>query len=114
MRQLRKEYSDEAEFQKVIQRAQLRDPIKPGTLHHVLDHIDHIVHVAGVDHVGLGSDFDGVNMLPAQLEDVSAYPLITQELHNRGYTEQEIHQIMSGNVMRVFRDTELVAKQLSR
>jgi membrane dipeptidase len=70
------------------------------------------VRVAGLDHVGLGSDFDGVSRLPRQLEDVSKYPVITQELLNRGYTAAEIHQILSGNMLRVMRDAEAVAKKL--
>ena len=86
---------------------------KPGTIHDVVDHIDHIVRVAGIDHVGLGSDYDGVSMLPKQLEDVSTYPLITQELLNRGYTADEIKRINSGNILRVMRNAEQVAKQMT-
>ena len=74
--------------------------------------IDHIVRVAGIDHVGIGSDYDGVSMLPNQLEDVSTYPVITQELLNRGYTPQQIHKINSGNILRVIRESEKVAKKL--
>ncbi|HCO26257.1 MAG TPA: membrane dipeptidase, partial [Gimesia maris] len=88
--------------------------MKPGTIHDVVDHIDHIVKVAGVDHVGIGSDFDGVSTLPAQLEDVSTYPLITQALLDRGYTDQQIKQIMGLNLMRVLRQAEQVAKQLQQ
>src|ERR1044071_6463401 len=85
------------------------NPIEPGILADLVDHIDHIVRVAGVEHVGLGSDFDGVTSLPAQLDDVSTYPLITQELLNRDYTAEEIHLIMSGNILRVMRDVERIA-----
>ena len=63
------------------------------------------------DHVGLGSDYDGVSLLPRQLEDVSTYPVITQELLNRGYTADEIQKINSGNIMRVLREAEQVAKR---
>jgi membrane dipeptidase len=83
----------------------------PGTIHDVVDHIHHIATVAGVDHVGIGSDFDGVPRLPAQLEDVSTYPLITQELLNRGYTKPDIHKILGGNVLRALRGAEKVAKR---
>jgi membrane dipeptidase len=114
MRELRKQYPNEEDYRRERKRWELRNPIEAGTLHHVIDHIDHIVRVAGIDHVGLGSDYDGVSLLPRQLEDVSTYPLITQELLNRGYTEQEIHQLMSGNILRVMREAERVAKQLSR
>lgn len=77
-----------------------------GTIHVLLDHIDHIAKVAGVEHVGLGSDFDGVSVLPTQLEDVSCYPLITQGLIDRGYSDDEIEGILGGNLMRVFRAAE--------
>ncbi|MCA9050711.1 MAG: dipeptidase, partial [Planctomycetaceae bacterium] len=72
-----------------------------GTIHDVLDHIAHAVSVAGAEHVGIGSDFDGISRVPIQLEDVSCYPLITQGLLDRGYSETVIHGILGGNVMRV-------------
>lgn len=78
----------------------------------VLDHIDHIAEVAGIDHVGIGSDFDGVPALPKQLDDVSTYPVITQGLLDRGYSEQEIRKVLGDNVMRVFRESERVAKSM--
>jgi len=88
--------------------------MKPGTIHDVVDHIDHIVKVAGVEHVGIGSDFDGVSTLPAQLEDVSTYPLITQALLDRGYSDEQIKLIMGQNLMRVLREAEQVSKQLQQ
>ena len=84
-----------------------------GTLHDVVDHIDHLVKVAGIDHVGIGSDFDGVPRLPEQLESVATYPLITQELLNRGYDRESIHKILGGNVLRVLREAEGVAKAIA-
>jgi membrane dipeptidase len=111
-RELRQQYPDDAEFRLAQRRWGAENPIEAGTIHDVVDHIDHIVRVAGVEHVGLGSDFDGVGLLPRQLEDVSKYPLITQALLNRGYTEAEIHQILSGNMLRVLRAAEQVAEQL--
>ena len=84
-----------------------------GTLHDVVDHIDHIVKFAGVDHVGIGSDFDGVPRLPHQLESVATYPLITQELLNRGYNRASIHKILGGNMMRVLRAAEQVKNELN-
>lgn len=77
-----------------------KNPIEPGSVHTVLDHIDHIAKVAGVDHVGLGSDFDGITMVPKELEDVSTYPKITQGLLDRGYSEQDIKKILGGNLLR--------------
>jgi membrane dipeptidase len=75
----------------------------------VVDHIDHIAKVAGIDHVGLGSDFDGIGTVPQQLEDVSCYPNITQELLNRGYDESAIKKVLGGNILRVLKRAEAVA-----
>lgn len=83
-----------------------------GTLADVCNHIDHVVKVAGIDHVGIGSDFDGVPRLPVGLEDVSTYPRITQELLNRGYNKEQIHKILGGNALRILREAEQVAKEL--
>lgn len=88
------------------------NPIYPGTVHDVVDHIEHVIEVAGIDHVGLGSDFDGVTMVPKQLEDVSTYPVITQALMDRGYGEQDIHKVLSGNIMRVIRQAQAVRQRL--
>jgi membrane dipeptidase len=88
-------------------------PAPPATLAQVVDHIDHIVKVAGIDHVGIGSDYDGVTELPQQLEDVSTYPRITQELLNRGYNKDQIQKIMGGNLLRVMREAEKVAERPS-
>ncbi|MDG2012118.1 MAG: dipeptidase [Pirellulaceae bacterium] len=78
----------------------------------VVDHIDHIVKTAGIDHVGIGSDYDGIRGLPRGLEDVSCYPMITQELLNRGYQKEGIHKILGGNALRVLRQAEAVSHRL--
>ena len=83
-----------------------------GTYRDVADHIDHLVKVAGVDHVGIGSDFDGITMRPVGLDDVSSYPRLTEELLHRGYSETDIHKILGGNVLRAFRQAGDVAKRL--
>ena len=75
----------------------------------VLDHIDHAVKVAGVDHVGLGSDFDGVFDLPSGLHDVTRLPWITYGLLKRGYSEADVRKILGGNVLRVLEEVERVA-----
>lgn len=113
-RELRKQYPDDKEYEQARAAWRARNPIPAGTVRHVVDHIDHIVRVAGIDHVGLGGDFDGVAKLPVQLEGVDKYPLITQELLDRGYTADEIHQILSGNVLRVMREAERVAQELKK
>jgi N-acyl-D-amino-acid deacylase len=113
MRKLRAEFPDADDYSKARAKWRLKNPILPGTIHDLVDHIDHIVRVAGVEHVGLGSDYDGVGMLPRQLEDVSTYPLITQELLNRGYTADEIALICSGNILRVMENAERVAREMA-
>jgi membrane dipeptidase len=83
-----------------------------GSYRDVADHIDHLVKVAGIDHVGIGSDFDGITMWPVGLDDVSSYPRLTEELLRRGYSESDIHKILGGNVLRAFRQAGDVAKRL--
>ena len=83
-----------------------------GSIHDVVDHLEHIIRVAGINHVGLGSDFDGVPRLPTQLENVSTYPLITQELLNRGYGAPDIHKLMGSNALRALREAERVSKAM--
>lgn len=67
----------------------------------LVDHIDHVVRVAGVDHVGLGSDFDGISVLPEGMEDVTDLPVITAELVERGYSDRDIRKILGGNLLRL-------------
>ena len=81
-------------------------------LRKLIDHIDHIVQVAGVDYVGLGSDFDGVSDLPEGMEDCSQLPNITYELLKRGYREQDIRKILGENFLRVVGQAEEVARRL--
>jgi membrane dipeptidase len=98
----------------VVPTAELeQDKEAQGTLGTVVDHIEHVVNVAGIDHVGIGSDYDGVTRLPVGLEDVSTYPAITQELLNRGYSAEQIHKILGGNILRVLRHAERVAARSS-
>jgi len=109
-RQLKKKYPDDEDRVKTeLNRWKAEHPYPRGTIHVLLDHIDHIAKVAGVEHVGLGSDFDGVSKLPTQLDDVSCYPTITQGLIDRGYSDAEIQGILGGNLMRVFRKVEAAA-----
>lgn len=82
----------------------------PGTIHDVIDHIEHIIKLAGIDHVGLGGDYDGVTSLPIGLEDVSCYPAITQLMLNRGYSPEDIHKLLGGNIMRVMVRCEQIAE----
>ena len=85
-----------------------RPPLKS-----LIDHIDHIAKVAGVDHVGLGSDFDGVSgATPQGIDSAADLPKITQALLDRGYSAEDIHKILGGNLLRVFRDVEKVSREI--
>jgi membrane dipeptidase len=86
------------------------DPV--ATLAMVADHIDHMRQVAGIDHVGIGSDFDGIQSTPIGLEDVSKYPALTAELLRRGYSEGDVQKVLGQNVLRVMRDVERTAATL--
>lgn len=83
--------------------------IPPLALSVVVDHIDHIVDLAGIDHVGLGSDFDGMGSAPVGLEHVGMMPAITEELVRRGYDEASIRKILGENLLRVMADNEIRA-----
>lgn len=78
------------------------DGVRP-PLSLLIDHLDHFVKLIGVDHVGLGSDFDGINSAPRELNDVTNLPLITDELLKRGYSKKDIYKILGGNFIRVFK-----------
>lgn len=80
----------------------------------VADHVDHVREVAGIEHVGLGGDFDGTDQLPAGLADVSSYPALFAELLSRGWSEDDCARLAGGNVLRVLRDAEEVAQALAR
>jgi len=73
---------------------------------HLVDHIDHVVKVTGIDHVGLGSDYDGITYGPEQMPDVSGFPYVSQELLNRGYSSDEIKKILGGNFLSVLKEAE--------
>jgi len=110
-REMRKKYPNENDFDKAWSQWRAQHKMKQGTIHHALDHI---VKVAGVDHVGLGSDFDGVSMLPKRLQDVSTYPYITQGLLDRGYSEEDIKKIMGENLIRALKEAERVAAEIRK
>ena len=90
------------------------NPLSPLPISKLIDHIDHIVKVAGIDHVGIGADFDGANDMPEGAKDVSMLPNITYELLKRGYSEQDIRKILGGNLLRAFAEAERVARSMSR
>ena len=73
----------------------------------LIDHIEYIIKLVGVDYVGLGSDFDGINITPQQLDDVTTYPLITKALVEKGYSKKDIDKILGGNFLRVLKANEV-------
>ncbi len=90
------------------------NPLPPLPISKLIDHIDHIVKVAGVDHVGIGADFDGANDMPEGAQDVSMLPNITYELLKRGYSERDIRKILGENLLRVMAEAERVARSSSK
>ena len=78
------------------------------------DHIDHVRKVAGIDHVGLGSDFDGISRVPSGLEDVSRYPDLLEELARRGYSDDDLRKVAGLNILRVLKQAEGVAARLQK
>jgi len=78
----------------------------------IADHIDHAVKVGGIDHVGLGSDFDGVDAIPRGMEDASQLPNLVRELARRGYSEEDLEKILGGNVLRVMRNVAQVSREM--
>jgi membrane dipeptidase len=103
-RELHAKFSNAAAADRAFEQWKKDNPMQKGSILDVVDHIDHIVKIAGIDHVGLGSDYDGVPMLPQDLEDVSTFPRITQVLLDRKYSEQDIQKILGENTLRVLRE----------
>ena len=89
-------------------------PLPPLPISKLIDHIDHIVKVAGIDHVGIGADFDGATDMPQGAEDVSMLPNLTYELLTRGYSERDIRKILGENFLRAFAEAERVARTSSK
>ena len=88
------------------------NPMPPATISEVADHIDHIRKVAGIDHIGIGSDFDGITQTVQGLSDVSMYPSLVAELLRRGYGDADVKKILGQNLLRVMREVEKVSKRL--
>jgi membrane dipeptidase len=110
---LHDELGDDRAVEAAMAEREAADPIERGTVSDVVDHIEHIAEICGIDHVGIGSDFDGVNVLPEGLEDVSCYPAITAELLRRGWQEADIRKVLGDNALRVLAAAEQVAAAAS-
>ena len=104
---------DDEAAKPIIEEFRKNNPNAYATLERVVDHIDHVVALAGIDHVGIGTDYDGVgDSLPVGLKDVSSYPNLIFELLKRGYSEEDIEKICYKNVFRVWNKVADVATQL--
>jgi membrane dipeptidase len=112
MDEIRNQYSgDQATMREKLR--ELQGPPPKVTLDMLIDHFDHIAKVAGVDHVGIGSDFDGVGgQLPEGMEEISKLPAITYELLKRGYSDSDVKKVLGENFLRTMAEVERVAKSL--
>jgi membrane dipeptidase len=109
---LRREGVEPGEIKLRLQAWLEANPAPPADLRQVADHVDHLRDVAGVDHVGLGGDFDGITMVPVGLEDVSKYPALIEELLRRGYSDEDASKVAGRNLLRVMYEVEAVASRL--
>lgn len=115
MQQLRAQFpNNEADVLSAMDRWRAENPEPRATLAQVADHIDHVRKVAGIDHIGLGGDFDGITTVVQGMEDVSTYPALTAELLRRGYSNDDVKKILGLNILRVMREAERVAAQLQK
>jgi membrane dipeptidase len=104
--------ADAAERERVAREIFARMPKIRVTIGQVADHVDHVRKVAGVDHVGLGGDYEGNDAWPEGMEDVTSYPRLMAELARRGWSDEDLGKLASGNVLRVMRQAEAVAARL--
>ncbi|HVJ82619.1 MAG TPA: dipeptidase [Planctomycetia bacterium] len=105
-RKLEKQFPNEKDLRAAMQQYRRENPYPPGDAHTVLDHIEHVVKLAGIDHVGLGSDYDGITKTPVQMDDVSTYPVLTQGMLDRGYSEADVRKLLGENALRALRGAE--------
>ncbi len=109
---LRGEDVGEDEVGRLIEVWQAANPAPSADLRQVADHIDHLRDVAGIDHVGIGADFDGITMVPTGLEDVSKYPALIEELLHRGYSDDDVAKVAGRNLLRVMYEVEAAAGRI--
>jgi membrane dipeptidase len=115
MSELRERYgNDTAAITRAVKEWRVTHPAPRATLSQVADQIDYVRKVAGVDHVGIGGDFDGITEVVEGLEDVSTYPALFAELARRGWSDSDLRKLAGENFLRVFAQAEAVAKRLQR
>jgi membrane dipeptidase len=102
--------NDPKRLEEELNKLTAANPLPPTPLSVLIEHFDHVARVAGIDHVGIGSDFDGVPYLPVGMEDVSKLPAITYELLRRGYSERDVRKVLGENFLRAFAQAERVAR----
>ncbi|MGZ4632524.1 MAG: dipeptidase, partial [Actinomycetes bacterium] len=103
-----------AEVERSMAQWKAEHPFGPATVGQVADHVEHVREVAGVDHVGIGGDYDGVGVMPAGMGDVSSYPVLFAELRRRGWSDGDLRRLAGRNVLRVLRAAEAVARDLQQ
>ncbi len=106
--------SDTSEQRRLADEWKSAHPQPRATLKQVADHIEHVRQVAGVDHVGIGSDFDGIDTVPEGLEDVSKFPQLFAELIRRGWSDADLKKLAGGNLLRALRGAEATAARLRK
>ena len=112
---LNEKYKDDPErLAEESDKLEQANPLPPLPLSKLMDHFEHIIKVAGIDHVGIGADFDGANDMPEGAQDVSMLPNITYELLKRGYTERDIRKVLGENLLRVMAEAERVSRTMRR
>lgn len=114
LREIRSTTSDSAEVRRLMNEWRSAHPRPQATIKDVADHIDHVRQVAGVDHVGIGSDFDGIDETPAGLEDSSKYPWLFAELIRRGWSDADLRKLAGQNLLRAMRAAEATARHLQQ
>jgi membrane dipeptidase len=113
--EMKKKYGEDTpEYDRAHKELMDANPLPKVPWTRIVDHIDHMVQVAGADHVGIGSDFDGIGVTPVGMEDVSDFSKIAGELKRRGYSDADVHKIMGGNFMRVFAAVEQISRNLQK
>jgi membrane dipeptidase len=112
---LKEQYkNDPKKLEEETNKLQATIPLPKTPLSVLVDHFEHIAKVAGIDHVGIGSDFDGIPNLPVGIEDISKLPNLTYELLKRGYSEKDVRKVLGENFLRAFAEAERVSRSMSK